>query len=396
MQMLEKIAGFPLNARLKERLELTRRLFDEGSIDLREASRLTGVSQERLAVLFNGQKPEQARKIMVFGGAGFIGSNFVHYLINNYPSYKVIVFDKLTYAGNRKNLKELDGNPNFTFIHGDIANGRQVEEALASHKPDFIINFAAETHVDRSIHESASPFIMTNVYGVYVLLEAARRHKVEKFVHFSTDEVYGELDLDDEDVFTEEHPFQPNVPYAASKAGGDLMCRAYWESFRTPVVVTHCSNNYGPFQYPEKLIPFFTLRAIENKPLPLYGDGRNVRDWLFVDDNCRAVDTILHYGQPGQTYNIAGKQELPNIEVARTILKLLGRSESLIKFVEDRPGHDRRYALDITKIKKDLNWTPAKDFTQGLPSTIEWYLKNNDWIEGVRRRNGQFNPHIKV
>lgn len=333
--------------------------------------------------------------LLICGGAGFIGSNFIHYIRERYPKYTVINFDKLTYAGNPDNLRAIPPqDKRYIFIQGDIANAYQVDEAIVKYKPDAIINFAAETHNDKSLHESASDFVMTNVVGVQVLLDAVRRHKISRFVQISTDETYGDLDLDEDRSFKETDPFWPNMPYAAAKAGGDLLCRAYFECFKVPVIVTHCTNNYGSFQYPEKLIPFFTFRAINNQPLPLYGDGRNVRDWLYVIDHCRALDLILHKGTPGEVYNIDADNERSNIEIAAMLLRYLGKPQRLLTFVKDRPGHDRRYSLDASKIQKELSWEPLHDFEKMLPKTIDWYLANQWWIERLKARGAEFNKHI--
>jgi dTDP-glucose 4,6-dehydratase len=319
-------------------------------------------------------------KLLVTGGCGFIGSNFIRYILAKYPDYKIINLDKLTYAGNRENLKTVEKDKNYIFVKGDICN-----EALAiklSSGCDAIINFAAETHVDRSIKD-ASDFIVTNVDGTHSLLEAARKNSVKRFVQISTDEVYGSII---QGKFRETDPLRPNSPYAASKASGDLLCRAYFITYKTPVVITRSSNNFGPNQYPEKVIPLFITNAMEDRCLPLYADGSNVRDWLYVEDNCAGIDTVLHKGEAGEVYNIGGGTELPNIGLTRLILKLMGKPESLIRFVEDRPGHDKRYALDCEKIKA-LGWRPKYDFEEALKKTVEWYIKNKSWCEKLKRKN---------
>lgn len=333
-------------------------------------------------------------KILVCGGAGFIGSNFIRYVLNKYPDVKIINYDKLTYAGNLDNLKDIEEKPRYKFVKGDIADIRKVNGLMK--KVDYIVNFAAETHVDRSIHIGAREFVMTNTVGVQILLDAVRNNKIKKYVQISTDEVYGSLGLNDGKYFTEETPFAPNVPYAAAKAGGDLLCRAYFKTYGTPVVVSHCSNNYGPFQYPEKLIPYFILRALDNDPLPLYGDGLNVRDWIYVLDHCEAIDLMLRNGVPGEVYNIGGHNEKSNLEIAELILKNLGKPKSLITFVKDRPGHDRRYAIDAGKIQRELGWKPKHKFEEALPKTIQWYVENKKWIENVKKRAKGFNIHIKI
>lgn len=333
-------------------------------------------------------------RLLVCGGAGFIGSNFIHYMRERYPAYALINFDKLTYAGNLDNLRDISSGARYIFARGDVANTHDVEEVITKHKPDAIINFAAETHNDKSVHEDASAFVMTNVVGVQVLLDAARRHKIGRFVQVSTDEVYGDLDLNEDRSFKEHDPLRPNLPYSAAKAGGDLMCRAYYQCFKTPVMVTHCTNNYGPYQYPEKLIPFFTIRANNDEFLPLYGDGRNVRDWIYVIDHCRALDMVLHKGKAGELYNIDADSEHANIDIANMLLRYMGKAQRLITFVKDRPGHDRRYSLDAAKIQRELGWEPLYAFEKMLPKTIDWYLENQWWLERLKARGAKFNAHI--
>jgi len=332
-------------------------------------------------------------KLLVTGGAGFIGSNFVRHILNKYPSYQVTNFDKLTYAGNLDNLVDWVDKPNYKFVQGDIADAAKVEEVLAE-GCDAIVNFAAETHVDRSIHMGARDFVVTNTLGVQILLDAARRYDVKKIVQISTDEVYGSLELDDDRQFTEETPFQPNAPYAAAKAGGDLLCRAAYKTFGTPVVVSHCSNNYGPYQFPEKLIPYFIFRALKDQPVPLYGDGLNVRDWLYVLDHCEAIDLILHKGVAGEVYNIGGNNEMSNLEIAKITLAELGKPESLITFVADRPGHDRRYAINASKIERELGWQPKYIFATAIRETIKWYQEHTDWVKRIEERQAAINTHI--
>lgn len=321
------------------------------------------------------------KKILVTGGAGFIGSNFIKYMLDKYPEYKIINLDLLTYAGNLENLAEVENHPHYSFVKGDICDGSLVNQ-LVSEGVNYIINFAAESHVDRSI-EDPGVFIRTNVMGTQILLDAALKHKVDKFVQISTDEVYGSLG--ETGYFTEETPLAPNSPYSASKAGADMLVRAYHETFKLPVNITRCSNNYGPYQFPEKLIPLIIANAQEDKEIPVYGDGLNVRDWLHVIDHCCAIDAVLHRGKPGEVYNIGGNNEKKNIEIVRTILESLNKPESLIKFVTDRPGHDRRYAIDATKIKKELEWEPSYSFEKGIKETIKWYLENKEWLDKVRK-----------
>jgi len=335
--------------------------------------------------------------ILVFGGAGFIGSNFIHGLLKKDPRVRVVNVDKLTYSGNPDNLKDLGGERGYTFIRGDVANADTVTNVFKKYKPSYIINFAAETHVDRSIHVGAKEFILTNILGVFNILEAAKKTKtVKKYVQVSTDEVYGSLRLAAKEKFNETTRFSPSVPYAATKAGGDHLCHAYFKTWNVPVVVTHCSNNYGPYQYPEKLIPFFITRMLENKKVPLYGDGKNVRDWIFVLDHCRALELCLLGGVPGESYHIGANHELSNLDIATGILKRFGRDKKWIEFVSDRPGHDRRYAIDASKIKRELGWKPAYSFAEAFAITIDWYINNKEWINRVRKKTGVFNPHIDL
>ena len=315
--------------------------------------------------------------ILVTGGAGFIGSNFVRYMLNKYD-YRIVNYDKLTYAGNLENLKDVENNKNYVFVKGDINDREKLKELIKKHKINVIINFAAESHVDRSIL-GAEEFIETNIKGTYVLLELAKDFKVDEFIQISTDEVYGELG--ETGKFREDTPLAPNSPYSASKAAADLLCRAFFRTHKLPVIITRCSNNYGPYQFPEKLIPLMMNNALEDKELPVYGDGKNVRDWIFVLDHCSAIDVVLHKGKVGEVYNIGGECEKRNIDIVRLILKKLGKSEKLIRFVKDRPGHDWRYAMDISKIQKDLGWKPKTSFDEGMDITIKWYLLNKEWIE---------------
>jgi dTDP-glucose 4,6-dehydratase len=318
-------------------------------------------------------------KILVTGGAGFIGGNFVHYMVKKYPQYTIINLDALTYSGNLETLKKVEGEPNYRFVHGDITNSEAVE-SIFNEGIDAVVNFAAESHVDRSITDPGI-FIKTNIQGTQVLLDAAKKFGVQKYVQVSTDEVYGTLG--DTGYFTEETPLAANSPYSASKAGADLLVRAYHETFGLPVNITRCSNNYGPFHFPEKLIPLMILNALNDKPLPVYGDGLNVRDWLHVEDHCRAIDLVLHKGEIGEVYNVGGHNERTNIDVVKTILQHLDKPESLIKYVEDRLGHDRRYAIDATKLRTELGWEPKYTFETGLKQTIEWYLENRQWWENI-------------
>lgn len=325
-------------------------------------------------------------RLLITGGAGFIGSNFIRYLLGKYPDYQVINLDKLTYAGNRDNLKDLKGNPRHTFVKGDICNARVVNR-LAS-EVEVIINFAAESHVDRSILE-AGQFIKTDVYGTYILLEAARKYHHRRFIQISTDEVYGSIQ---EGAFSETDPLKPSSPYAASKAAGDLMVLSYWTTYRLPLLITRSSNNFGPYQYPEKVIPLFITNAIEDQPLPLYGDGKNVRDWIYVLDNCEAIDLVLHRGNEGEIYNIGGENERSNLEITEQILKTLGKPLSLIHYVKDRPGHDRRYALTCDKIKS-LGFKCRHALDEALTQTLRWYQENQRWWKKIKQ--GKFREYYK-
>ena len=320
--------------------------------------------------------------VLVTGGAGFIGSNLVHLILHEHPEWNLLNLDALTYAGNLENLVEAEKNPRYRFVHADITDRKAVDAALADFKPDAVMHLAAESHVDRSILD-ATAFIRTNVLGTEVLLDAVRAtgRKI-RFLHVSTDEVYGSLGTDG--YFTEETPLAPNSPYSASKAASDMLVRAAFHTHKMDVVTTRCSNNYGAYQFPEKLIPLMIANALEEKALPVYGDGMNVRDWLYVEDHCRALLTVLEKGRTGEIYNIGGHNEWPNIEIVKLILKHLDKPETLIKYVTDRPGHDRRYAIDASKIQRELDWTPAHTFEQALPMTIQWYLENRDWSERVR------------
>lgn len=316
-------------------------------------------------------------KLLITGGCGFIGSNFIRYILKKYPHYKIINLDSLTYAGNLESLEDVSKNPNYTFIKGDISDYNLVMELIDS--CEGVLNFAAETHVDRSITDP-SIFVRTNVLGTQILLEASRRKNIPRFLQVSTDEVYGSIE---KGAFTEESLPLPNSPYAASKAGADHLVRAYHKTYRLPVIITRSSNNFGPYQYPEKIIPLFIMKAFSDEKLPLYGDGLNVRDWIYVEDNCTAIDLVFHKGREGEIYNIGGGNEMGNIEIARMILKELKRPESLISYVKDRPGHDRRYALNSKKIKEELGWEPANDFEDDIKKTIYWYKDNVNWCRKV-------------
>ncbi len=339
-------------------------------------------------------------KIIVTGGAGFIGSNFLNYMVKKYPEYLFINFDKLTYAGNLENLKDIESLPNYKFFRGDIASKEDVDKVFKIYMPEIIINFAAESHVDKSIL-GPEEFITTNIYGTFNLLEHCRKYwndfNNKLFIHVSTDEVYGSLGKDG--FFTENTPYAPNSPYSASKASSDFLIRAYFKTYNFPAIITNCSNNYGPYQFPEKLIPLIIYNCLNNKPLPIYGDGKNIRDWLFVLDHCKAIEVVMLKGKIGEKYNIGGNNEMENIEIVRKICSILQqkkekgelkqfenlpeRFESLITFVKDRPGHDRRYAICSKKIQEELGWTPEYNFEKGLNNTVQWYIDNFNWVKNV-------------
>jgi len=327
-------------------------------------------------------------KLLVTGGAGFIGANFIRHVRKEHPDWDITNLDKLTYAGNLENLRDIEGQPGYHFVKGDIADRKLIDELL-SQGLDVIVNFAAESHVDRSILD-ASPFIETNVKGTQVLLEGAKKHGIQKFIQVSTDEVYGSID---KGSFTEESNLSPNSPYSASKAAADLLCRAYFKTHGLPTVITRCTNNFGPYQFPEKLIPLAVTNTLEDKPIPVYGDGLNIRDWIFVTDHCRALDVVIQKGQPGRIYNIGGGNEKTNLELIRKLLVLLKEPESLMQFVGDRPAHDRRYALDCSRITAELGWKPAYSFDKALGATVDWYLKNEPWWGSIK--SGEYSKYYK-
>ena|SRR3989344_6049220 len=330
-------------------------------------------------------------KLLVTGGAGFIGSNFIKYWLQNHPTDKIINFDKLTYAGNLENLSDLENNPNYAFVQGDICDAETVLKNMEG--VDIVVHFAAESHVDRSIMEPAA-FVMTNIVGTQVLLDAALKNNIKKFHHVSTDEVFGHLSLDDQEKFNENTPYDPRSPYSASKASSDHLVRAYHKTYGLPITITNCSNNFGPYQFPEKIIPLAITNVLEGKKIPIYGDGLYVRDWLYVEDHCRAIDAVLENGKTGETYCVGGlTQDINNLEVAKKIIKILGKDENMIFFVKDRPGHDRRYAIDWSKIKKELSWEPLHSFDEWLESTVNWYKKNEAWWKRVK--SGKYKNYYK-
>ncbi len=323
------------------------------------------------------------KTIVVTGGAGFIGSNFVYYMLNKYPDYRIICVDCLTYAGNINTLKKAMENPNFRFAKINICDKSAIKQLFEEEHPDIVVNFAAESHVDRSI-TGPEIFVKTNVEGTQTLMEVCRELNIPRYHQVSTDEVYGDLPLDKPELyFTETTPLHASSPYSASKAGADMLVLAYCRTFKFPATISRCSNNYGPYHFPEKLIPLTIINALNDQPLPVYGDGKNVRDWLYVEDHCRAIDLIIHNGKIGQVYNVGGHNEMANIDIVKLICKELGKPESLITFVEDRKGHDRRYAIDPTFIHDELGWLPETKFEDGIKKTIQWYLDNKEWWENI-------------
>lgn len=322
--------------------------------------------------------------LLVTGGAGFIGSNFILYQLKKHPEDRIICLDKLTYAGNLETLKDVKDNHKFRFIKADICDKEAVAKAFSEENPDIVINFAAESHVDRSINDTGI-FMQTNIIGTQILLDACRKHGI-RFHQISTDEVYGDLPIEETDLFFFENTnLSPSSPYSASKASADLITLSYYKTYRLPITITRCSNNYGSHQYPEKLIPLTILSALENKAVPVYGNGRNVRDWIYVEDHCKAVDLVIRNGEAGEIYNIGGSNEKSNIEVVSKILEIMDKPKSLITYVPDRPGHDRRYAVDYSKIEKELLWQPETDFDYGLEKTVKWYIQNEDWLKSVKK-----------
>ncbi len=320
---------------------------------------------------------------LVTGGAGFIGSNFIYHLMNNHPEHRVICVDCLTYAGNLSTLKGAMDNPNFAFYKVDIRDRNAVEDVFIKERPDVVVNFAAESHVDRSI-EHPEVFLQTNILGTQILMDACRKYGIKRYHQVSTDEVYGDLPLDRPDLlFTEETPIHTSSPYSASKAAADLLLLAYHRTYQLPVSISRCSNNYGPYHFPEKLIPLMIVNALNNKPLPVYGEGKNVRDWLYVEDHCRAIYLIIEKGKEGEVYNIGGHNEMSNISIVRMICDLLGKPYTLIHYVTDRKGHDMRYAIDPTKMHRELGWLPETSFNEGIEKTVQWYLSNRDWWEPI-------------
>lgn len=331
------------------------------------------------------------RTVLITGGCGFIGSNFIRLLLNERPNWKLINVDALTYAGNPENLGDVEADERYEFVKADIADADAVEAIYAEHRPGLVIHFAAESHVDRSILDSG-PFVRTNIAGTQILLDAARRHDVARHVQVSTDEVYGSLGADG--LFTEQTPLAPNSPYSASKAASDMLVRAYHHTFGMDVVTTRCSNNYGPYQFPEKLIPLFVSNALADKKLPVYGTGENVRDWIYVTDHCRGVLAAAEHGQAGEVYNFGGASEMTNLELTKLLIDHVGKSNDLVEFVKDRPGHDLRYAIDFNKATEELNWKPIVAFADGLRQTIDWYLSNPEWVSRVK--SGEYQKYYET
>ena len=331
--------------------------------------------------------------IIVTGGAGFIGGNFVYYMLKKYPDYRIICLDKLTYAGNFSTIEPLMANPNFRFVKEDICDIAAVDKLFQEEKPDVVVNFAAESHVDRSI-ENPGVFLQTNIIGTQVLMDACRKYGIKRYHQVSTDEVYGDLPLDRPDLFfTEETPLHTSSPYSSSKAGADLLVMSYYRTYGLPVTISRCSNNYGPYHFPEKLIPLMIANALADKPLPVYGEGLNVRDWLYVEDHCKAIDLIIHKGKVGEVYNVGGHNEKRNIDIVKLICAELGKPESLITYVADRKGHDMRYAIDPSKIHRELGWLPETKFADGIKKTIKWYLENRQWWEEII--SGEYQNYYK-
>lgn len=382
-----------LSNALAQKIELLVKLYREGKITISEISLILGIEESEAELIFAEKGLMRKKRILVCGGAGFIGSNFIYHMLEKYPHYEIINYDILTYAANIENLREAERNPNYTFIKGDIADYEKLEE-IAKTGLDAIVNFAAETSVGRSVHGRAADFIHSNVAGTYTLLEVVKNYKIPRFIQISTDEVYGTVEFEENRQFREDSPFLPNVPYAAAKAGGDLMCRAYYNTYNVPVIVTHCSNNYGPYQHPEKLIPYFIFRALNNQFLPIHGDGRHIRDWIYVRDHCEAIDLVLHKGKAGEIYNIGADSEAPTVEIAKLILDILGKPHNLLNNVPDRPGNDKRYSVNSEKIKRELGWNPAHTFQDAMPKTIQWYQYNIDWVEKIREKDQEFANYI--
>ncbi len=389
-----KIIDCIMEEELNSLYALASRLYGDGKISIEDAASISRSTPEALRQQFLTDGTIKRKRTWVLRGAGLIGSNFIHHILDKYPHYEVINYDKLTYAGNLENLRNAERDPRYSFMLGDITDEEKLEEA-ASLGLDAVINFAAETHVGRSVFFSADEFVRTNVLGTYTILEMVRRHpEIKRFVHVSTDEVYGSVSLEDTHKFVEDSSFMPNVPYAAAKAGGDLLCRSQFKSYQTPVVVTHCSNNYGPYQHPEKFIPNSLFRILRNQPITLHGAGQHVRDWIYVRDHCEALDILLHKGVAGEVYNIGADHELNTAQIANTLLNILGKPETLITHVPDRPGNDLRYSISAEKMKKEFGWQPKYTFEDALVRTVHWYENNIDWVEAIKEKDKDHAKYI--
>ena len=373
------------------RIEVAQDLFKRGVLGIEDAAQVAGITPQQLEQFFLEKGVIRQDTILVCGGAGFIGSNFVRHILKTYPYNKVVVYDALTYAGNKDNLAGLEDTGRYVFYKGDIADKEHLYKVIKKENIDYIVNFAAETHVTRSLLLGADDFIKTNVTGVHNLLESLRDiSTIKRLVHISTDEVYGTLEIDEKRKFFETDPFEPNVPYSATKAGGDLLARAWYESYKVPVIVTHCTNNYGEYQHPEKLIPHTLFRLFNQKPALVHGAGQHIRDWIFVEDHCKAVDAILRNGKDGEVYNVAGGNERTTLEVVKALLKALDMKDDYIEFTRDRPGNDLRYALHTGKIENEIGWRPHVSFEQGIERTIQWYKDNPDWVQAIQKKDKEF------
>lgn len=379
---------------LEEKIDRAIELYKEGRLSVEEISMFLGVDNYEVQSLFYEMGILPKKTLLILGGAGFIGSNFIKHILKKYPHYRIINYDKLTYAGNPQNLKEVENDPRYVFIHADIADMERLEQIFKS-GVDFVVNFAAETHVDRSIQGTGREFLFTNVLGVQNILNLLKKYSVEKYVHISTDEVYGALDENSNFLFDEKSGLNPRNPYSATKASADCLILAYHNTYNVPVVIVRPSNNFGPSQYPEKLVPYFIFLASRGSNLTLYGDGKNMREWLHVFDNCEAIDKVLHQGRIGQIYNVGGGEEKENLEIAKLILDILEKPHSMITFIRDRPGHDKRYALDSSKIQKELKWRPKSSFEERMIDTISWYNNNYDWVLHSLKRGQFFDEHTK-
>lgn len=378
-----------------DRISLARDLFKRRGISIEEASKIAGISTHQLEEMFLRDGVIKNDTILVCGGAGFIGSNFVRYIMKNYSYDRVIVYDALTYAGNLENLKEFEGSPRYSFFKGNIVDKKYLSDLVKKEKVDYIINFAAETHVTRSLFLGATEFLRTNVVGVHSLLEIMREFQyIRRLVHVSTDEVYGTLRLKEDRKFFEDDLFDPNVPYSVAKAGGDMLAKVWHKVYGVPVIVTHCTNNYGSYQHPEKLIPSTIFKLMNNEPAKVHGRGQHIRDWIFVEDHCRGLNMLLRDGSDGEVYNLAGNEERSTIEIVSKLLDLFGRPKDFINFVQDRPNNDLRYALNCDKIKQELGWEPTTKIDEGLKETVQWYKSNAQWVRDILDKDGDVNNYV--